>query len=323
MKIAILDRCTVTNGDIALTPIEALGETHCFDLLSPSATAEAIGDCEAVIVNKARMTAEVMDACPNLRYIGLFATGYNNIDVDAADARGIVVCNVPGYSTDSVAQHTIALMLHFASHTDDYAASVGQGDWVRSKTFSYFKYPVYELHGKTLGIFGYGTIGRAVAKIAQAFGMTVIATSRSRTDGCEGDVRFVDADTLFATADYVSLHCPLTPETAGAVNARTLALMKPMAVLINTARGGVTDEQAVADALNAGTLRGAGIDVLCEEPMRDDHPYLTAKNCYVTPHVAWGSIEARTRLIRIVADNLAAFRGGHPQNCVGKYRGEH
>lgn len=321
MNIAILDRCTVTNGDISFAPIEVAGKVRYFDLLPPADVPAAIGDSDAVIVNKAKITAEVMDACPNLRYIGVFATGYNNIDVAAADERGIVVCNVPGYSTDSVAQHTFALMLHFASHADDYAASVAAGDWVRSKAFSYFKYPVYELAGKTLGIFGYGTIGRAVAKIALAFGMTVIATSRSHTSGCEGEVTFVDADTLFAKSDYISLHCPLTPETEQAVNARTLSLMKPTAVLINTARGGVTDEEAVADALNAGRLRGAGIDVLCEEPMREDHPYLTAKNCYVTPHVAWGSLEARERLIDLVAQNLRAFANGQPQNCVGKIKG--
>jgi len=321
MNIAILDLCTVTNGDISFAPIEAVGEVRYFDLLPPADVPAAIGDSDAVIVNKAKITAEVMDACPSLKYIGVFATGYNNIDVEAADARGIVVCNVPGYSTDSVAQHTFALMLHFASHADDYAASVAAGDWVRSKAFSYFKYPVYELAGKTLGIFGYGTIGHAVAKIALAFGMKVIATSRSHTNGCEGEVSFVDADTLFSQSDYISLHCPLTPQTDKVVNARTLALMKPTAVLINTARGGVTDEQAVADALNAGRLRGAGIDVLCEEPMREDHPYLTARNCYVTPHVAWGSIEARERLIDLVAQNLAAYRDGRPQNCVGKIKG--
>ena len=321
MKIAILDRCTVTNGDISFAPIEAVGEVRYFDLLPPADVPAAIGDCEAVIVNKAKITAEVMDACPNLKFVGLFATGYNNIDVAAADERGIVVCNVPGYSTDSVAQHTIALMLHFATRADDYAASVAAGDWVKSKAFSYFKYPVYELSGKTLGIFGYGTIGRAVAKIALAFGMTVIATARSHTNGSEGEVTFVDADTLFAQSDYLSLHCPLTPDTERVINTRTLALMKPTAVLINTARGGVTDEDAVVEALNEGRLRGAGIDVLCEEPMRDDHPYLAAKNCYVTPHVAWGSIEARMRLVDIVAQNLKAFELGKPQNCVGAFKG--
>lgn len=321
MNIVILDRCTVTRGDVSLEPIERLGDVRSFDLLPPEGVAAAIGDAEAVIVNKARITADVMDACPNLKFVGLFATGYNNIDVKAADERGIVVCNVPGYSTASVAQHTIALMLHFASHADDYATSVANGDWVQSKTFSYFKYPVTELAGKTLGLYGYGTIARAVAAIALAFGMKVIATSRRHTSGCEGEVRFVDGDTLFAQSDYISLHCPLTPETERVVNERTLALMKPSAVLINTARGGVTDEQAVVDALNAGRLRGAGIDVLCEEPMRDGHAYLSAQNCVVTPHVAWGSIEARERLIGIVADNLIAFRDGKPQNCVGEFKG--
>ena len=321
MNIVILDRCTVTRGDVSFEPIEQLGDIRSFDLLPPDRVAEAIGDAEAVIVNKARITAEIMDACPNLKFVGLFATGYNNIDVKAADERGIVVCNVPGYSTDSVAQHTIALMLHFASHADEYAASVANGDWVQSKAFSYFKYPVTELAGKTLGLYGYGTIARAVAKIGLAFGMKVLATSRRHTSGCESGVQFVDAETLFAQSDYLSLHCPLTPETERVINERTLALMKPSAVLINTARGGVTDEQAVVDALNAGRLRGAGIDVLCEEPMRDGHAYLTAKNCYVTPHVAWGSIEARTRLVGIVADNLVAYRDGKPQNCVGEYQG--
>jgi glycerate dehydrogenase len=321
MKIAVLDRCTVTNGDISFAPIEQVGDVRYFDLLPPADVPAAIGEADAVIVNKAKITAEVMDACPNLKFVGLFATGYNNIDVAAADERGIVVCNVPGYSTDSVAQHTIALMLHFATRADDYAASVGAGDWVKSKAFSYFKYPVFELSGKTLGIFGYGTIGRAVAKIALAFGMRVIATSRSHTSGCDGEVAFVDADTLFAQSDYLTLHCPLTPDTEQVVNARTLALMKPTAVLINTARGGVTDEEAVADALKAGTIRGAGIDVLCEEPMREGHPYLTAPNCIVTPHVAWGSIEARERLIDIVAQNLKAFEAGKPQNCVGAFKG--
>lgn len=318
MKIAVLDRCTVTNGDVSLTPLEALGEVRYFDMVPPQELAAAIGDAEAVIVNKARITAEVMDGCPNLRFVGLFATGYNNIDVAAADERGIVVCNVPGYSTNSVAQHTVALMLHFACRADDYARSVAGSEWVQSKTFSYFKYPTTELAGKTLGLFGYGAIARAVAKIALAFDMKVIATSRSHTSGAEGEVKFVDADTLFATSDYVSLHCPLTPETDKAVNARTLALMKPTAVLINTARGGVTDEQAVADALNEGRLRGAGIDVLCQEPMPDLHPFLTAKNCFVTPHVAWGSLEARERLVGMVVDNLVAYREGKPQNCVGR-----
>ncbi|MBQ8345819.1 MAG: D-2-hydroxyacid dehydrogenase [Clostridia bacterium] len=320
MKIAVLDCCTVTNGDVSLSPLEQVGEVRYFDLLPPDQVAAAIGDSDAVVVNKARITAEIMDACPNLRFVGLFATGYNNIDVEAADKRGIAVCNVPGYSTDSVAQHTFALILHFASHADDYAASVKREDWIQSKAFSYFAFPVEELCGKTLGIVGYGTIGRAVAKIALAFGMNVIALPHHPMGEGDGPVRFVDKATVFSKADYLSLHCPLNEETRELVNAETLSWMKPSAVLINTARGGVTDEQAVADALNEGRLRGAGIDVLCEEPMRAGHPFLTAKHCYVTPHVAWGSLEARTRLVTMVADNLKAFEAGHPIHCVGAIR---
>lgn len=316
IKIAILDRCTVTNGDVSLAPLEEVGEVRYFDLLPPEQVADAIGDADAVVVNKAKITAEIMDRCPNLRFVGLFATGYNNIDVKAATERGIAVCNVPGYSTNSVAQHTFALILHFASHADEYAASVASGEWVRSKAFSYFKFPVEELCGKTLGIFGYGTIGKAVAQIGLAFGMKVIATvHRPRGEG-DGEVTFVDKETLFREADYLSLHCPLNEETALLVNEETISLMRPTAVLINTARGGVTDEEAVARALNEGRIRGAGIDVLTEEPMRPEHPFLTAKNCYVTPHVAWGSTEARVRLVSLVADNIRAFLAGTPINRV-------
>lgn len=314
MKITVLDRCTVTAGDISFAPIEKVGNVTYFDTLPQDEVAKAIGNADAVIVNKAKITAEVMDACPKLRYVGLFATGYNNIDIKAAKERGIAVCNVPGYSTDSVAQHTFALILHFASRADDYAMSVAKGDWANAKTFSYLSFPTSELAGKTLGIFGFGTIGKAVAKIALAFGMKVIATVR-RPQSFHG-VEFVDKETLFRESDYLSFHCPLTEETMHLANRKTIALMKPTAVIINTARGGVIEEEALTEALNAGKLRGAGIDVLDIEPMRPNHPYLTAKNCYVTPHVAWASIEARTRLIDLVAKNLSAFENGSPINCL-------
>ncbi len=316
MKITILDRNTITTGDVSLAPIKALGDVKIFDTLSPEQVISAIGDSDAVIVNKAKITAEVMDACKNLRFVGLFATGYNNIDTKAAKERGIVVCNVPGYSTSSVTQHTFALILHFASHADDYATSVARGDWANSETFSYLSFPITELSGKTLGIFGFGTIGKSVANVAKAFGMNVIATVRHPVafDGVE----FVDKDTLFARSDYLSLHCPLTDDTKHFVNAETLAKMKPSAVIINTARGGVIEEEALTEALNSGKIRGAGIDVLDIEPMRPNHPYLTAKNCYITPHVAWGSIEARTRLIDLVAGNLCAFEMGEPINVVNR-----
>ena len=314
MKIAVLDRCTVTTGDVSLAPIEALGEVRFFDTLPPDKIADAVADSDALVCNKAKITADIMARCPNLRFIGLFATGYNNIDLEAATARGIAVCNVPGYSTDSVAQHVFALILHFASRADEYAASVARGDWACSETFSYLAYPISELAGKTLGIFGFGTIGRAVAAIGAAFGMKILAVAHHPTV-CDG-VEFTDKNDLLARSDYLTLHCPLTAETRHLIDAEALALMKPSAVLINTARGGVVEENALTAALNSGRLRGAGIDVLDEEPMRPAHPYLTAKNCYITPHVAWASIEARVRLIDMVAENLRAFAAGAPIHKV-------
>lgn len=315
LKIAVLDRCTVTNGDISFAPMEAVGKVIYYDVLPPAEIPAAIGDCDAVVVNKARITAEVMDACPNLKFVGLFATGYNNIDTAAAARRGIVVCNVPGYSTQSVAQHTFALMLHFASRVDEYAASVARGDWANASTFSYLSFPSHELCGRTLAIYGYGNIGRKVADIGRAFGMKVIATVHSPRPAEDG-VEFVDVNELFSRADYLSLHCPLTEETRHLVNAQTLSLMKPTAYIINTARGGVIEEDALCDALNSGRLAGAGIDVLDTEPMRPSHPYLTAKNCYITPHVAWGTLDARSRLITMVAENLKAYEAGKPINKV-------
>jgi glycerate dehydrogenase len=315
LKIAVLDRCTVTNGDISFAPMEAVGKVIYYDVLPPAEIPAAIGDCDAVVVNKARIAAQIMDACPNLKFIGLFATGYNNIDTAAAARRGIVVCNVPGYSTQSVAQHTFALMLHFASRVDEYAASVARGDWANASTFSYLSFPSHELCGRTLAIYGYGNIGRKVADIGRAFGMKVIATVHSPRPAEDG-VEFVDVNELFSRADYLSQHCPLTEETRHLVSAQTLSLMKPTAYIINTARGGVIEEDALCDALNSGRLAGAGIDVLDIEPMRPGHPYLTAKNCYITPHVAWASIEARTRLMNICVNNIKGFIDGKPVNLV-------
>ena len=316
MKITVLDRCTVTTGDVSLSPIESLGDVRFYDTVPHDMLSNVIADSDAVICNKALITDEIMEKCKNLRYIGLFATGYNNIDIEAAKRRSITVCNVPGYSTDSVVQHAFSMILHFACRTDDYAASVARGDWASSETFSYLAFPTSELRGKTLGIFGFGTIGKAMATVGKAFGMNILAVSH-RPMKYEG-VAFTDTDTLFGKSDYLTLHCPLTNETRGLVNSRTLSLMKPSAVLINTARGGVVEEAALTKALNDGTIRGAGIDVLDTEPMYKDHPYLTAKNCYITPHVAWAAYEARTRLIDIVAENIRAFISGNPINCVSK-----
>ena len=262
----------------------------------------------------AQITDGVMAACKNLRFIGLFATGYNNIDTAAAKRRGICVCNVPGYSTDSVTQHTFALILHFASRADDYARSVANGDWENADTFSYLAFPTSELRGKTLGIFGFGTIGRSVASVALAFGMRVIAYVRHPSDF--PGVTFVSRDELFRESDYLTLHCPLTDETRHLICRETLAQMKPTAVIVNTARGGVIEEEALCEALNEGRIAGAGIDVLDAEPMRKNHPYRRAKNCYITPHVAWACAEARERLVRLVAENLKGFRDGNVINRV-------
>jgi len=314
MKITVLDKCTVTNGDVSLSALEEVGEVKYFDTVSPEKIPEAIGDSDAVIVNKAKITAEIMDACPRLRFVGLFATGYNNIDVAAARERGVAVCNVPGYSTESVAQLAFTFILQFATSIHRYSESTARGDWANSETFSYLSFPITELAGKTLGIFGLGDIGQAVARIGRAFGMHVIATTRRRMY-VEG-VEFVTKEELFRRSDYLSLHCPLTDQTRGLVNRETLAMMKPTAVLINTSRGGVVEEEPLREALNSGKLRGAGIDVLDTEPMTKGHPYLDTKNIIITPHVAWGSLEARTRLIGMVADNLRAWERGEILNRV-------
>ncbi len=313
MKIAVLDTNTVTNGDVSLRAIDALGEVSYYDMLPQSELAAAIGDSDALICNKAQITAELMDKCPNLRYIGLFATGYNNIDIVAAARRGITVCNVPGYSTDSVAQLTFSLILELTCSTSQYNRSVHEGGWVNANKFSYFPFRLTELVGKTLGIFGYGAIGQAVARIGKAFGMHVIVANRTHyDDGAE----YVETDELFRRADILTLHCPLNEGTQKLVNRERLALMKETAFLINTSRGGVIDEAALADALNSERIAGAGIDVLTVEPMVENHPFLTAKNCVITPHIAWATLEARTRLIDRVAENICAYVSGSPINTV-------
>lgn len=313
MKLVILDKCTVTNGDVDLSPLEAYGKTEYYDLLTGAEIKKVLADADAVICNKAKIDREIIEAS-SLKFIGVFATGYNNIDTVAAREKGIVVCNVPGYSTDSVAQLTISLLLELAGNASVYARSVAAGDWKRSRQFSYFFAPITEIKGKTLGIYGLGTIGKAVAKVALAFGMKVIAYSRTPKN-IEG-ITDVDKETLFKESDFLSFHCPLNSESALAVNAESLALMKPTAYLINTARGGIVDEPALADALNRGVIAGAALDVLTEEPMSENCVLFGAKNCIITPHVAWAAYETRVRLIDLVAKNLEAFINGDPINVV-------
>lgn len=315
-KIVIVDRCTVTNGDVSFAEIEALGEVKSFDLVPPAELAETIRDAEAVICNKANITREVMDKCRNLKYVGLFATGYNNIDIEAAKEKGICVANVPGYSTDAVTQHTFSFILALSQSLCKYDASSHAGDWIASKTFSYFPFPITELSGKTLGVFGFGSIGRAVAKIGKAFNMNVIVSTRTVPD--DSEYEFVSKEELFARADFLTLHAPLNKSTERLVCEETLSLMKKTAYLINTSRGGVIDEAALAKALNEEKIAGAGLDVLTVEPMLADNPLLKAKNCIITPHMAWAAIEARRRLITMVAENLKAFYDGNPINNVCK-----
>ena len=314
MKIVIPDWSTMSAVNLGFSVFEEFGEVICCGTTKPEEAAEKIGDAEIVLVNKTPITAEVMDKCPNLRYIGLFATGYNNIDIPAATAHGITVCNAGTYSTDGVIQHTFSLLLSLAGNLPRYIQAVQEGEWERSATFSYFPYPVHEITGKTIAVIGYGSIGRGVAKVADAFGMHVIVHTRTVPQDCSYPI--VSKEEAFRQADVLTVHCPLTEQTANLLCRENLALMKPTAYVINTARGGIADEQAVADALNEGRIAGYGTDVLVKEPMDPATPLKTAKNCIITPHIAWSALETRDRLVGIVADNLRNYLAGHPTNKV-------
>ncbi|MBR6338104.1 MAG: D-2-hydroxyacid dehydrogenase [Ruminococcus sp.] len=315
MKICILDAETVTRDDVKLDAITGLGEAKVFGFTKNEDIAGAIGDADAVICNKCLITEEVFSACPNLKYVGLFATGYNNIDLKAAARHGAVVCNVPSYSTDAVAQHTFAFILEYYSKISRYIKMTADGGWINYKLFSNFCIPTAELAGRRIGIVGYGSIGRKVAAIARAFGMEVITHTRTPakvTDGTE----CVSLEELLRRSDIVSLHCPLTEDNDKMINEQTLRLMKPDALLVNTARGGLIDEPALAAALKGGVIAAACIDALTLEPMREDCPLQGLDNCFITPHVAWAPRETRERLIERVAENLKAWRDGKPINAV-------
>ncbi|MBQ2823517.1 MAG: D-2-hydroxyacid dehydrogenase [Oscillospiraceae bacterium] len=314
MKIVMLEASTVSRNDISFEEIYKLGEVTEYPLTPVDRIVEYIGDAEAVLCNKTPFTAEVLEKCPNLKYIGVCATGYNNVDIEAANRLGITVCNVPAYSDSSVAQQVFSYILRYSNRTAAYNRFVHDGGWVRSETFSAFEFPTTELAGKTLGIVGYGRIGRTVAKIAHAFNMNVIVNTRTAKQ--DSTVKFTDLKELLQKSDFITLHCPLTPETEQLINLDALKLCKPTAVLINTSRGGVINEADLAYALNNGIIAGAGLDVLCQEPMAADNPLLNADNCIITPHVAWAPLEARQRLMKIVADNLAAYKQGRPINTV-------
>ena len=320
MKLIVLDSYAAVSTDLSLDCLKPYCDTmEVYERTPPELLIERIGDAEAILINKTVITREIMDACKNLRYIGLFATGYNVVDIEAAKEKGIVVANAPAYSTNGVAQLTLGMILHFYCLTAEHDRRVHNGEWTNCKDFCFYDPRIRELAGKTIGLVGFGNIAKKVAKLAQAFDMKVLVWSRTVYPEHESeDLKFVSFDELLKNSDIVSLHCPLFESTRRLINADSIAKMKDGALLINTARGAVIDEQAVADALNSGKLIGAGVDVAEVEPIPASSPLLTAKNCVITPHIAWACRESRERLIGIVKDNLAAFLAGNPTNNVAR-----
>lgn len=315
MKIAVLDWYTVNiSGDIPVSQLQELGDVNIIPLTPPEKTAENIGDADIVLCNKVLITPEVMDACPNIKYIGLFATGFNNVDIAYAAKKGIPVCNAGQYSTNAVAQQTFAYILDHFSKIRDYDKAVRNGEWERSPAFSYFPVPTAELAGKTLSIVGYGSIGRKVAEIGHAFGMNIVVSTRTMPADCPYEI--TDMLTAAEKADVLTFHCPLTEQTKGIIGKELLSHMKPSAMLINTARGGIVNEPELADALRNGTISAAYVDVLEKEPMSPDTPLKNIPNCIITPHTAWAPLETRQRLVDIVCDNIRAWQNGSPKNKV-------
>lgn len=317
MKIVVLDGYSLNPGDLSWKELEELGELTVYDRNVPEKTVERAYGAEAVMTNKTTLSGEIIRRLPDLRYIGVLATGYNVVDIKAARERGIVVTNIPAYSSESVAQMVFAHLLNIICRVQHYAdENRDNSRWSASSDFVYRDYSIHEIAGMTMGIVGLGNIGQTVARIARRFGMGVLAyTSKTPGDLPEG-VEKAELKRLFAESDVVSLHCPLTPATRHIVDAGMLSLMKPSAILINTGRGALIDEPALADALNSGRIYAAGLDVLSTEPPEDDNPLLSARNCFITPHIAWASVEARTRLMHIAAGNLKDFIAGHIRNCV-------
>ena len=313
----ILDGRALNPGDLSWACYEEFGQVTVYELTGSEEEAiSRIGDSEIVIINKTPITESLLAACPTIRLICVQATGYNVVDCEAARRRGIPVCNVPSYGTAAVAQFTLALLLEVCHRIGYHDELVHQGDWIRCANFCFWNTHQMELAGKSLGIIGFGRIGQAVGRLAKAFGMEVLACSpREYPEGRE-IAEYTDLDTLLRRSDVVSLHCPLFPETAGIINKATIAKMKDGAILLNTSRGGLVEAQALADALAAGKLRAAAVDVVSAEPMKADNPLLTAPNCIITPHMAWAPIESRQRLLQCSVDNIRCYLEGKPQNVV-------
>ena len=315
IKLTILDGHAVNPGDLPWTFLDGIVDYNVYERTSPEEVIDHIGNSDAVFLNKIQITKEIFDACPNLKYIGVLATGYNVIDLESARAHGVTVTNIPAYSTESVAQHVFSFILYFTNQVAQHSASVMAGDWVKCRDFCFWNGSLSELSGKTFGIFGYGNIGKKVCELGRAFGMNVICCTRTPKEGMPEQVSFEE---LLKRSDFLTLHAPLTEQTKNIINKDSLSLMKKSAYLINTARGGFVVEQDLADCLNNDGIAGYAADVLLQEPMAADCPLLKAKNCVITPHIAWAPRETRKRLQGIAEENLKAWIAGNPINVVSK-----
>ncbi|MDD4503819.1 MAG: D-2-hydroxyacid dehydrogenase [Clostridiaceae bacterium] len=324
MKIVVLDGYTLNPGDISWEGLEKLGELKVYDRISydekdEDIIAERVGDADIVFTNKTPITKKAMEKMPNLRFIGVLATGYNIVDADAAKERGVVVANIPTYGTDSVGQFAIALLLEMCHHVGAHSDSVFRGEWANNPDWCYWNYPLIELAGKTMGIIGYGRIGQTTGRIAQALGMKVIASDVYKNPALESDtMKYVEFDELFAQSDIIVLHCPLFESTKGIINKENIAKMKDGVMIINNSRGPLIVEEDLAEALNSGKVAGAAADVVMTEPIKADNPLLKAKNCIITPHISWAPKESRLRLMNLAVENLEKFLEGNPVNVVNK-----
>ena len=317
MKIVVLDGYTLNPGDLDWKGLEALGELTVYDRTDACDIVSRIGDAEIVYTNKTPLTEETFAACPSIRFVGVLATGYNVVDVDAAKRRGIPVCNVPTYGTTAVAQFTMALLLEVCHHVGAHSDAVREGAWTACPDFCFWNYPLIELAGKTMGIIGFGRIGQDVGKLAQAFGMKVLAFDNHKRSELESDtMRYAELDELFAKSDVISLHCPLFPTTQGIINAENIKKMKDGVIILNDSRGPLIVEQDLYDALESGKVAAAAVDVVSTEPIREDNVLLKAKNMMITPHIAWAPKESRARLMDVAVKDLEAFLAGSPINVV-------
>ena len=319
MKMVVLDGYTENPGDLSWDCLREFGELMVYDRTgSEDEVIARIGEAEVVFVNKVPITKRVLEECPNIKFISVLATGYNVIDIKAAAEKGIVVSNIPSYGTAAVAQFAIALLLEVCHHVAHHSEAVHDGRWAANPDWCFWDYPLIELQGKTMGIIGFGRIGQATGRIAKALGMKVIAYSRSIREDGKDIAEYVDLDTLLRTSDVIALHCPLFPETREIINKDTIAKMKDGVIIINNSRGPLVAEQDLADALNSGKVYAAGLDVVSSEPISGDNPLLHAKNCIITPHISWASIESRRRIIASTAENIRAWLAGAPRNVVNK-----